>query len=461
MHSYILKKYDKPLIEFNIEKNKFNDIHLVVTWISSEKNEMPERIDGSSQALETWLRKRMIPKNRAFVREILASQGLDDNDLEEVLNICMALSINDVYWVVKSDFTGTFADFNLYDHSFSEALSLVAFTGYSETIKELSPSPEMTTNGMLPKAWRRIDNRLFLYKGGTDIELYTNGGKEPYSEYYAAQIAQAMGIQHVDYDLEKWKGILASVCENFTTKDVSYVPFGYILDTFSFSALEERIQDLGFMEAFRDMIMFDALINNEDRHYGNFGLLKDNHTNEFISFAPLFDHGISLFSYVKDDDLKDVEKFHEYQNNHNFSALGVTHDKLISWFCTKEDAGKLRKLYDFRFVRHPFYNLSEERLSILESYVHEKAMYLTNLLQKEHVGNIEEKEVEERLDIHGEFLGYRYQFTGDDRCGGTCLIMNKDNVMIKNFVIKENDLVQVDAITYIEDMIENENKKWK
>lgn len=209
MRSYILKKYDQPLVKFNIQKDTYDDIDVVLTWVCLKKNEMPERFDGSAQALKTWLRKRMLPKNRAYAQEILACQGLDFHDLEGFLTTCMALSVNDVYWVVKSDFTGTFADYNLYDHSFSEALSLVAFTGYSETIKELSPSPEMTTNGMLPKAWRRIDNRLFLYKGGTDIELYTNGGKEPYSEYYAAQIAQAMGIQHVDYDLEKWKGILA------------------------------------------------------------------------------------------------------------------------------------------------------------------------------------------------------------------------------------------------------------
>mgnify|MGYP000081489142 FL=1 len=97
----------------------------------------------------------MIPRNRAFVKEILMSQGLNENDLEESLKICMALSVNDIYWVVEEDFHGRFDDYNLYDNSFSEALSLVAFTGYSETLKELSPSPEMTTNGMLPKAWKK------------------------------------------------------------------------------------------------------------------------------------------------------------------------------------------------------------------------------------------------------------------------------------------------------------------
>ena len=44
-----------------------------------------------------WLKSRMIPRNRAFVKEILMSQGLNENDLEESLKICMALSVNDIY----------------------------------------------------------------------------------------------------------------------------------------------------------------------------------------------------------------------------------------------------------------------------------------------------------------------------------------------------------------------------
>ena len=99
--------------------------------------------------------------------------------MEGLITICKGLSVNDVYWIVPEDFQGRFDDYNLYDNSFSEALSLVAFTGYSTTLKELSPSPEMTTNGMLPKAWRRLNDKLYLYKGGTNAELFSNAGLEP------------------------------------------------------------------------------------------------------------------------------------------------------------------------------------------------------------------------------------------------------------------------------------------
>ena len=43
------------------------------------------------------------------------------------------------------------------------------------------------------------------------------------------------------------------------------------------------------------MLAFDFLINNSDRHFGNFGFLRDVNTLELVSFAPLFDHGKSMW----------------------------------------------------------------------------------------------------------------------------------------------------------------------
>ena len=44
-------------------------------------------------------------------------------------HLCKGLSLNDSYWVVPSDFSGTFKEYNLYENRFSEVLSLVAYTG--------------------------------------------------------------------------------------------------------------------------------------------------------------------------------------------------------------------------------------------------------------------------------------------------------------------------------------------
>lgn len=44
-----------------------------------------------------------------------------------------------------------------------------------------------------------------------------------------------------------------------------------------------------------DMIVFDFLISNSGRHFGNFGFIRDTESLPFQRLAPLFDHGNSLW----------------------------------------------------------------------------------------------------------------------------------------------------------------------
>lgn len=68
---------------------------------------------------------------------------------------------------------------------------MVAYTGYGSSDKAFTTSPELTTDGMLPKAWRSVNGGIYLYKGGSSGAA--NAGNEPYAEYYAAQIAEGNG----------------------------------------------------------------------------------------------------------------------------------------------------------------------------------------------------------------------------------------------------------------------------
>ena len=43
------------------------------------------------------------------------------------------------------------------------------------------------------------------------------------------------------------------------------------------------------------MIVLDYIIANEDRHFNNFGLLRDANTLEWLDAAPIFDSGTSLW----------------------------------------------------------------------------------------------------------------------------------------------------------------------
>ena len=197
---YILKLFDTPLLKFSVNRT-IDGPQIRITWHDLEKvHLLPLSMECTSDSLRHWLRHRTIPANRAYVQNFLSKLGLSEKDFMGILDVGRGLSLNDSYWVVPVGFEGTFAEYNLFDNPFSKMLSWIAFTGYGSTPKRsFRSSPEFTTNGMLPKAWRRINGEIRLYKGGTSG--FSNTGKEPYSEYYAAQVAQAMGLDAVSYGL--------------------------------------------------------------------------------------------------------------------------------------------------------------------------------------------------------------------------------------------------------------------
>ena len=216
---YSLKIYDTELMKFSLEKRGLEGLVVEILSTNKECNHlMPLDMEYTGEGILKWLERRVIPRNRTFVDQILKTLGLSHNDTKGIIDVCKGLSLNDSYWIVPEGFEGTFEQYNLYDNRFSEMLALVAYTGAGQTKQVFTTSPELTTNGMLPKAWRFIEeDGIYLYKGGTSGA--SNAGREPFCEYYASQIAEVMGLNAVHYDLENWKGITASKCKLFTDKD--------------------------------------------------------------------------------------------------------------------------------------------------------------------------------------------------------------------------------------------------
>lgn len=374
--NYELRHFDTPLLRFcATEDSSIPEIEIL--WHNKEKKEfLPLDLELSSESLTRWLRHRTIPKNRAYVNNFLSKCGLSINRPMSIIRVSKGLSLNDCYWVVEEGFEGKFESYNLYDNRFSQILALIAFTGYGSSIRtSLMSSPEFTTNGMLPKCWRRSEGVIRLYKGGTSGA--SNTGNEPYSEYYAVQIARILGIQAIDYGLSKWKGELCSTCELFTDKAYSFMPVGRLVTRGGMKAVEEYYESLGeeFVEALHDMFVLDAVISNTDRHFGNFGFLIDNRTNKIAAPAPLFDHGNSLFNYAGRYDMESEKAFAEYAD----TLLPCVYDDFIGTakavLTTRHREG-LRHLLNFQFKRHSRYNLPPERLKLIEGQIRARAAVL-------------------------------------------------------------------------------------
>lgn len=374
--NYELRHFDTPLIRFTATEDSSMP-EITILWVNeAEKRLLPLDLSLTGDSIAKWLKSRTIPKNRAYVHNFLSKCNLNLNRPMNIIKVSKGLSLNDCYWVVEEGFSGSFEKYNLYDNRFSQILARIAFTGYGSSVRSsLASCPEFTTNGMLPKCWRRVAGEIKLYKGGTSGA--SNTGNEPYCEYYAAQIAKELGISAIDYGLSKWEGELCSTCVLFTSKEYAFLPVGKVVTSGGMEAVTSYYEKMGaaYAKALADMLVLDAIICNTDRHFGNFGFLVDNRTNEIVAPAPLFDHGNSLFNFAGKDDLASDAALTAYAQ----TLMPCLYDDFIGTakaVLTPEHREGLRHLLNFRFKRHSHYNLPEERLDLLEKQVQKRAREL-------------------------------------------------------------------------------------
>jgi hypothetical protein len=367
MSQRLLKIYDLDLLEFTPGKDVNGDFACHINKVYEQnRGRLPLDLELTDEGLAKWLKRRTIPRNRAYVQNLLDKMGLSIKDTLGIIDICYGLSLNDSFWVTPSIFDKSFAQCNLYENKFDEFVAEVAFSGLgSFSSPQPRTSPEFTTGGMLAKAWRRREDGIYLYKSGTSG--FANAGKEPYSEYYSAQIAEVLGYKYTPYDLEIWKDMLCSTCKLWTDINISFIPIGRLVTVGGLPAVVDYYRNLGrsFVQDLTDMLIFDAIVVNEDRHYGNFGLLIDSHTNQIVDTAPIFDNGLSLLWGVMDADIPDFEGAIAVRLPKAYDDYIGTARSLMS----AADHKKVQQLVGFKFKRHPEHNLSEERLTYIEQMV--------------------------------------------------------------------------------------------
>ena len=372
----ILKHRDTELLRFNW----VGDVRVRIVSVNDDERRLlplefgEERLacvnDALRHPLEDWLFSRSAPVGRHFIRNLIDSLGLNINSPDyprRSLDFSKGLSLNDVYWVVPDDFRGTWAEFNLYDNPFSEAMAEIAFTGRGKLdFRNASTSPEMTTNGMLPKCWVRESDGIYLYKGAMK-------GLEPYSEFYAAQVADALGFRHVKYELAKYKGRICSKCRLFTSNRLGYLPASKLPNR------DAILDDARFLEVF----MFDALVFNVDRHLGNFGYLIDNDTNEIVDVAPIFDNGYGLMPHLEVSAHSASDNYYAIRNYLRDKRPALFHGWLdFPYEMDESILDRLAALDRFRFKKHRHYNWTDERRAVLSGFLQKRALEIRRFGRK-------------------------------------------------------------------------------
>lgn len=228
---------------------------------------------------------------------------------QELLDKCYGLSLSDQYWILPKGERITWEAINFFDHSFSEDVGNLLFGHGSASTSMSLVSPDNTSDGQLMKKWKIADGKRILMKGSSKPYY-----QEALCEVIASRIASRLGINHVEYSVVWENEEPFSLCEDFITRDTELISASHIMNAFkkpnNLSEYEYYIQSaekLGVSNIRKEvekMIVLDFIIANEDRHFNNFGLVRNAVTLEWIGAAPIFDCGTSLWYNTQESRIK-------------------------------------------------------------------------------------------------------------------------------------------------------------
>ena len=287
-------------IDINTQTGKIIQINEIYSFKRLPIFTTEDNFNELKDSLNKWISHRSISESRKDLPKIL-----QDNHVKtpEALSLkTLGLSLSDQYWFRPENTMYNWLDVNLYDNDFKQMKLL-------NTAESSLSASDSTLNGQLTKYWKIENNTRYLFKQSTFPFM-----QQAYNEVFASELLKKMRIPHVTYSIIEKGDMPYSVCPMFTDSHTEYVPAGAILDIQP--KLNHESAYMHFMNCVNTlhipveksqidtMLAFDYLINNSDRHYGNFGFLRNAETMKFIGMAPLFDHGNSMWFNNLNYDIK-------------------------------------------------------------------------------------------------------------------------------------------------------------
>ena len=253
----------------------------------------------NKKELNEWWYGRSIPASRSGIREAL--EKLDVTHTEQLLIKCYGLSLSDQYWIKPDNSNLEWSNINFFENAFSDDVGNILFGQpvNNDTLDLMSPCN--TSDGWLKKKWKIIDGKRYLIKAGSNPYM-----QEPLNEVFATKLHERLGFKnYVPYTVLWENGEPFSSCENFITTNTEFVNAVSINKSMKmrsqYSSCEHFLQasdNLGIpiMKEFLDyLLVFDYLMANTDRHFGNFGAIRNVETLTWVGAAPVFDTGTSLW----------------------------------------------------------------------------------------------------------------------------------------------------------------------
>lgn len=261
----------------------------------------PRGATGSVKALESWWCHRAIPVSRDGIDVKL--RELHFEDPSQIPFESLGLSLSDQYWIRPEDMDISWEEINFFNNPFPD-MDLKLASERWEWLSDVGlNSPDNTSEGMLPKRWIHQKGKTMLLKGSGPL------GQEAYNEAVSTALYRRLlgDGEFVPYELARTSNGVVSTCENFLNDTEEYV------SAFTVRQLKHKPNHFNEYQHYVDccavvgvndansvldkMIVCDDILANHDRHWRNFGLVRDVETLSWRP-APLFDSGSSLWCDV-------------------------------------------------------------------------------------------------------------------------------------------------------------------
>ena len=381
---YILKHKEIPVLLFKLNE----DFELSETGQVFDKKRLPfgMKYDGNEKAqykqMSDWIENRGLPRGRSDL--VYIQKDMNVKNSKELSFGSYALNLTDQYWAHKSDVELSWKNLNFFDNNFEDFIDF-DINGVFNIKNKIPVTPNLTVDGSLRKKWIKNDGEKYLLKSSRYDE-----SQEPFNKVIASKIMEEFGIKHIEYGLtssEKNK-IPLSVCKCMVDRDTEFITAQFVKDTElkqdrnDYNRLIDICKKHGInnvKERLDEMIAIDYIIGNTDRHTGNFGIIREANTLDWIEMVPIFDNGNSFCHDLKNiDDIKrNEDTVCMWHHGSNYEMLDLI--DYPEWY--SKDKGKNIKNIVYDILKNNE-NIKEEKRAALAELVNARIKEFEKIIEK-------------------------------------------------------------------------------
>lgn len=378
---YTIMNKENPVLTIDIDEHTLYVKNIIETHNLQYRPFGIKEIDKRS--ISDWLLARKIPASRDNLEDILETLNLSSTN--SLVFKAFGLSLSDQYWLKPEGSKIKWKDINFFDNDFSDDIGKFLFEDYKE-ISSLK-TPDNTSNGDLKKSWKIIDEKRILLKAG---RLPYN--QEPFNEILASEICKRLEFDYIEYKPYIINDKYYSGSENFINKDTELISAWDILKNeqkpnhlnyYDFYLLKCKELGINVKKEVDDMLVLDYIISNEDRHFRNFGLIRNVETLEFESPAPIFDSGYSMYCQQADKVIGYDDKSKPFREHHEKQIRLVDISKYN--FKVLDDIGEFA--YDLYSNNDVMEDISPDRKNLLARLIQRRVRDLNKIQTRSIIEN--------------------------------------------------------------------------